>query len=541
MTRKILVTSALPYANGSIHLGHLVEHIQTDIFVRFQRLMGNQCYYMCADDAHGTAIMLSAEKSKQKPEDYIYNIRKEHIQDFKAFNISHDHYYSTHSEENRILSEEIYLKAKQSGAITTKEIKQYYCEQTNLFLSDRFIKGRCPKCHEEDQYGDACEKCFHTYDATELKEPYSVYSGKKPVIKNSIHYFFKLSNFKDIINNWLQEGHVTDPVKNKLQEWLDVGLKDWDISRDAPYFGFRIPEETNKYFYVWLDAPIGYISTTKNWCDTTKKESFERIWKSKEYEIHHFIGKDILYFHTLFWPALLHVGGYQLPQKVNVHGFLTVNNEKMSKSRGTFILAKSYLKKLNPEFLRYYYASKLTSAIDDLDFSTKDFTNKINSDVLGKVINICSRLSAIIHKYGEGNISTIPFGAKNMLESIRSHRKKIENFYETLEFSKAMKEIMICADIANQFIDSEAPWSVAKSDTKYAIEICTAGINACRYIMIYLKPVLPNIVEGVEALLNNAPYKWNDLDTTIETQSIKTYHHLASRITLEEVEHIINM
>ncbi|MAQ64640.1 MAG: methionine--tRNA ligase [Actinobacteria bacterium] len=539
MTRKLLVTSALPYANGSIHLGHLVEHIQTDIFVRFQKLIGNTCYYMCADDSHGTAIMLSAEKKKQPPEEYIDAIRKEHIADFEGFYISHDHYYSTHSEENKQLSEDIYLKASEAGAIKTKDIKQYFCEQTKLFLSDRFIKGECPKCGEPDQYGDACEACFHTYDATELSNPYSVYSGEKPILKNSIHYFFDLSKFKTIIYDWIQEDHVTEPVKNKLEEWFKVGLKDWDISRDAPYFGFLIPNTRDKYFYVWLDAPIGYMATTRHWCDTTKKEKFDTIWKSKEYEIHHFIGKDILYFHTLFWPAMLHVGGYQLPKKVNVHGFLTVNNEKMSKSRGTFILASDYLKHLNPEFLRYYYAAKLTSGVDDLDFSTDDFTNKINSDVLGKVVNIASRLGAIIHKYGDGKLSSISDNASDMIDAIRARSDKISEYYEALEFSKAMKEIMSCADIANQFIDSVAPWSVAKEDAPYAIQLCTAGMNAWRYIMIYLKPVLPQIVKGAEELLDSDSLEWKDLETVIEDTPINKYQHLASRIRLEDVEKII--
>ncbi len=539
MSRKLLITSALPYANGSIHLGHLVEHIQTDIFVRFQKLKGNICYYMCADDAHGTAIMLSAEKKKQQPEDYIATIRQEHIADFKAFHIAHDHYFTTHSKENRILSEEIFKKAQELGAIKTKEISQYYCEDTKLFLSDRFIKGTCPKCNASDQYGDACEKCFHTYDATQLIKPYSVYSGKPPVIKKSVHYFFELSKFQDIIYDWLQAGHVTSPIKNKLQEWFDSGLKDWDISRDAPYFGFQIPGEADKYFYVWLDAPIGYMATTKNWCEITQAESFDAIWKTTEYEIHHFIGKDILYFHTLFWPALLHVGGYQLPHKVHVHGFLTVKNEKMSKSRGTFILAKTYLEKLNPDFLRYYYASKLTASIDDLDFSPDDFTNKINSDVLGKVINIASRLSSIIHKYGDGFLTTVPESAQSMLSFIQDYSEAIAQHYESLAFNKAMIDIMKCADQANQFIDSQAPWSLAKTDVKQAMQICTAGINACRYIMIYLKPVLPAIVANVEQLFNNKPYQWCDLNTVIESQAIQPYQHLASRITVEDVESLI--
>ena len=537
--RKLLVTSALPYANGKIHLGHMVEHIQTDIFVRFQRLIGNTCHYMCADDAHGTAIMLSAEKEGVKPEDYIETIRQDHMADFAGFNISHDAYYSTHSDENKVLSEQVFLAAQQAGAIEEREIEQYFCEQSQLFLSDRYIKGECPKCGAEDQYGDACEKCYSTYDATQLKNPISVYSGKAPVLRKSLHYFFKLAGFEDKIKAWLDAGHVHPSVKNKLQEWFDAGLKDWDISRDAPYFGFQIPGSDNKFFYVWLDAPIGYIATTKHWCDTYKKEDFDTIWKSNDYEIHHFIGKDILYFHTLFWPAMLDVAGFSLPKKVAVHGFLTVNGEKMSKSRGTFILASKYLEHLNPEFLRYYYAAKLTEGMDDIDLSLEDFTNKINSDVLGKVINIASRLGSVLHKRCGGRLTTIPTEAEEMLAAIREKQAIIAESYETLHFQRAMKEIMHGADLANKFIDATAPWSVAKEDPDHAAALCTAGLNACRLLIIYLKPVLPKIAAGIEAFLMIPELSWDDLNTVVVDHDVNKYQHLASRVALEDVEQLV--
>ncbi len=537
--RKLLVTSALPYANGSIHIGHLVEHIQTDIFVRFQRLIGNTCYYMCADDAHGTAIMLSSKKLNQTPQEYIKNIQDEHVRDFKAFNISHDHYYTTHSEENKLLSEHIYRSAKKRNAIKEIEIEQYFCEESGLFLADRFIKGTCPKCKAEDQYGDACEKCFATYQATELIDPISMYSLKPPILKRSMHYFFKLSEFESIINEWLDQNTVHKSVKNKLNEWLDSGLKDWDISRDEPYFGFKIPETDNKYFYVWLDAPVGYIATTKNWCESYKKEDFDKIWKSDEFEIHHFIGKDILYFHTLFWPAMLDAGKFSLPKKVHVHGFLTVNGEKMSKSRGTFILASTYEKYLNPEFLRYYYASKLSNTMEDIDLNLDDYTHKINADVLGKVINIGSRLGSIVYKKCDAKLTNCDSHGVELIQTIRNKSALISDLYEGLEFNKAMKEIMQCADLANQFIDSNAPWALVKEDPKKAAEICTSGLNAFRYLLIYLKPVLPSIVQKCEAFLNCKALTWQDLDTRLEHHVINKYTHVATRLDREEVNQLV--
>jgi methionyl-tRNA synthetase len=485
MTKKqLLVTSALPYANGPIHLGHLVEHVQTDVFVRFQKLIGNTCYYICADDAHGTAIMLSAEKEKKSPEEYISEIKENHINDFKGFGIDYDIYYSTHSPENQALSEEIYLKAKEKNCITEKDIEQYYCEDSKLFLSDRYIKGNCPKCMTPDQYGDSCEKCYATYSATQLINPKSIFSGKAPILKKSTHYFFALNNVSAEIKAWIESNTVIESVKNKCLEWFNDSdtLKDWDISRDAPYFGFKIPGTSDKYFYVWLDAPIGYMSATKKFCDDTKKESFNDIWTSKKFEIHHFIGKDILYFHTLFWPAMLSVSDYSLPKKVHVHGFLTVNGEKMSKSRGTFILASQYLQHLNPEFLRYYYASKLTESMDDIDFNTQDFLYKVNSDVLGKVINIASRLGSILNKKCHNRLTKIEETDKSLLLKIREKSSIIAGYYDSLDYNKAMKEIMLCADLANQYIDSKEPWQLVKTSVNEAEQVCTTGLNALIYI-----------------------------------------------------------
>ena len=536
--RKLLVTSALPYANGPIHIGHMVEHIQTDIFVRFQRLIGNTCYYMCADDAHGTAIMLSAEKQGVTPETFIKNIQNSHMADFNGFHITHDHYYSTHSPENKELSENIFHAAQAAGAIFEKDIEQYFCEEKNIFLADRYIKGTCPKCGAQDQYGDSCEKCFATYSATQLIDPISIFSNQTPILKKSTHYFFDVQKFEPMIKGWLLENHVITPVKNKLQEWFDAGLKSWDISRDAPYFGFQIPGEESKFFYVWLDAPIGYMATTKHWCEQSKQEKFDHIWKSGDYEIHHFIGKDILYFHTLFWPAMLHVGGYQLPEKVRVHGFLTINGEKMSKSRGTFILASDYLKKCNPEFLRYYYAAKLTESMDDLDLNSDDFMYKINSEVLGKVVNIASRLGSILTKKCNGMCTKIDPLAAEMLAGIREKKGLIQSCYESLDTNKAMREIMVCAGLANTYIDHAAPWAVVKEDTAHAEAICTAGLNALKIIAIYLKPVIPKIVEGIENFLQIAPLDWSDIEQEIVDHQVKPYEHLVSRLVKEDVVQI---
>lgn len=536
--RKILVTSALPYANGSIHLGHLVEYIQTDIWVRFQRLIGNECYYMCADDTHGTPIMISARKQNITPEELIKRMYEEHLRDFNAFGVSFDNYYSTNSEENRELAEYVYLKAKDKGAIYEKEIEQYYCEHDGMFLPDRMIKGTCPACKANDQYGDNCEVCSATYDPTELINPFCAVCGAKPVIKKSSHYYFKLSNFSNELKKWVAGEHLRPEIKNKLEEWFTQGIKDWDISRDAPYFGFKIPGTENKYFYVWLDAPIGYMATTKNWCKKNGKD-FDGIWKGGEFEIHHFIGKDILYFHTLFWPAMLMVSGFAQPTKINIHGFLTVNGEKMSKSRGTFINAADYLKCVDPEFLRYYYAAKLGPGVEDIDLNLSDFVFRVNSDVLGKVVNIGSRLGKIVNKKLNNTLGDIDEEGRKILDEIRKALPAVAQLYETLDYNKAMREIMPLADIVNKYINDTAPWEIVKTDESRARVICTVGLNGLYLLSGMLKPVLPRIAQGVEKFLNIPSITWDSLKNDIMRHKINEYERLAERLDLQVVEKII--
>jgi methionyl-tRNA synthetase len=538
MSRKILVTSALPYANGSIHIGHLVEYIQTDIWVRFQKLMGNDCAYMCADDTHGTPIMLSAKHQGISPQELIEKVHQEHFEDFKAFNIEFDHYYTTDSPENKEFAEYIYNEAKANGVIYEKEIEQSYCEKCAMFLPDRFIKGACPVCSEEDQYGDSCEKCSATYTPEELKNPFCVECGASPVKRKSVHHFFKLSELTDVIKSWLDKNPVRSEIKNKLNEWFESGIRDWDISRDAPYFGFKIPGTDDKYFYVWMDAPIGYISTTKKWCEITGQD-FDQIWRSDDVEIHHFIGKDILYFHTLFWPAMLSVAGFSLPNKVHIHGFLTVNGEKMSKSRGTFISAKQCLEYINPEFLRYYYAAKLSPGIDDIDLSFEDFTNRVNADVVNKLVNIGSRLGAIVFKRLDAKLTTIDADGQALIEAVRAAKDQVAEYYENLEYNKAMRLIMELAGKANQYIDEKAPWAVVKEDAEKAAQICTAGLNVLRCLAIYLKPVIPQIVLGIESFLNIESLQWGDLEASLENHTINKYQHLAQRVELSEVAGLI--
>jgi methionyl-tRNA synthetase len=536
--RKILVTSALPYANGSIHLGHLVEYIQTDIWVRFQRLIGNDCYYMCADDTHGTPIMISARKNGVSPEELITKMHTEHLRDFNAFRISFDNYYSTNSEENRELAEYIYLEAKKKGVIYEKEIQQYYCERDGMFLPDRMIKGICPACKASDQYGDNCEVCSATYDPTELISASCAICGAKPVLRKSSHYYFKLSDFTGQLKEWVAQDHLRQEIKNKLAEWFSQGIKDWDISRDAPYFGFKIPGTENKYFYVWLDAPIGYIATTKNWCKRVDL-NFDEIWRSQNFEIHHFIGKDILYFHTLFWPAMLMVSGFNTPTKINIHGFLTINGEKMSKSRGTFINAADYLNYLDPEFLRYYYAAKLGPGPDDLDLNLSDFVFRINSDVLGKVVNIASRLGKIVNKTLNNRLGDIDTQGLAMLNEMRKALPKISNYYEILDYNKAMREIMPLADIVNKYINDKAPWESVKTDEMQAQNACTVGLNGLYLLAGMLKPVLPRIVEGIEKFLNVEPITWPSFSQNITNHRINEYQRLAERIELSSVEKLI--
>ncbi|MFT5170404.1 MAG: methionyl-tRNA synthetase [Candidatus Marinamargulisbacteria bacterium] len=538
--RKLLVTSALPYANGPLHLGHMVEHIQTDIWVRFQRHIGNTCHYMCADDAHGTPIMLSAKRQGITPKQLIDRMKLEHQSDLADFMIDHDEYYTTDSEENRQLSEYIYGKAKEAGAIAEKNVNQHYCESCRMFLPDRYIKGGCPTCHEPDQYGDACEKCSSTYDATDLEDPACAECGAAPVLKDSLHYFFKLSDFTDRLKEWVGGDHVRKEVQNKLQEWFEQGLKDWDISRDAPYFGFQIPGSDNKFFYVWLDAPVGYIATTQHWCEKSGVD-FDAIWKRGEYEIHHFIGKDILYFHALFWPAMLMVSELSLPTRVHIHGFLTINGQKMSKSKGTFIMAREYLEHFSPEYLRYYYAAKLSQRIEDIDLSLEDFVLKVNADVVNKYINVASRLGKILNKKLGGKLTSLDSDGEALLATVRASAASIKSDYESLDYHKAQREIMRLADVVNKYIDDKEPWQVVKEDASAAATICTAGLNAFHLLTIYLKPVIPKISEGVETFLNIGETSWLSLSETLLDHQINPYQHLAQRLKQEEVESLISV
>ena len=540
--RKILVTSALPYANGPLHMGHLVGYIQSDIWVRFQKMYGNKCIYVCADDTHGTAISLHAEQQGMTPKESVALINKERIRDFSNFLVEFDNYHSTHSVENRNLSEAIYLKLKRNGHITKRKVIQAYDPEKNMFLADRYIKGECPKCSSSDQYGDNCEKCGATYAATDLKNPRSIISGKIPVQRESEHCFFKLSNFDSFLKQWTCSGTVSDEITNKLAEWLNIGLQDWNISRDAPYFGFEIPGEPGKYFYVWLDAPIGYMAAFKNLCKKRNDLNFYEYWKKNSAcEVHHFIGKDIVNFHCLFWPAILQGIDYRVPTAINVHGYLTVNGRKMSKSRGTFITASTYLDHLSPEYLRYYYAAKLSSNIYDLDLNIDDFVQRVNSDLVGKVVNIASRNAGFITNRFSGKLSS-----KNIIETLTSKFQragdKIGELYEARAFSKAMQEIMTLADQANAWIDEVKPWMVAKKIGKdqELQDICSAGINLFRLLIIFLKPVLPKMAEKSEAFLSISPLTWIDRKTILLNHTVNTFKPLITRIEANKVTAIID-
>ena len=539
MQRKILVTSALPYANGSIHLGHLVEYIQTDIWVRFQKMQGHECHYVCADDAHGTPIMLRAQSEGIKPETLIANIAKEHQTDFKDFSIGFDNFHSTHSDENKALAQQIYLANREAGHITTKTISQAYDPEKEMFLPDRFIKGECPKCGANDQYGDNCEVCGATYAPTDLINPISAVSGVTPITKESEHYFFKLANFESALKSWTTGGHLQDEVSNKLDEWLESGLRDWDISRDAPYFGFEIPDAPDKFFYVWLDAPIGYLASFKHYCERTGVDFDEYMKPGSTTEMIHFIGKDIIYFHALFWPAMLQGANFRLPNNIYAHGFLTVDGKKMSKSRGTFINARTYLNYLNPEYLRYYYAAKLSSGIEDIDLNLEDFQNRINSDLVGKVINIASRCAGFINKRYEGKLSSSlsePVLFKQFVDKSTVIADKMEN----REFGHAMREIIGLADKANQYIDEKKPWALAKEEghEQQVHDICTMGINLFRVLITYLKPVLPETAKQAETFLNISPLQWTDIPNPILSQDINKFKPLMTRVESEKIQSI---
>jgi len=538
--RKILVTSALPYANGPIHIGHLVEYIQTDIWVRFQKQRGHTCYYVCADDTHGTPIMLKADSLGISPEALIGQVWQEHLADFTEFGVAFDNYHSTHSEENKALSALIYRRLHDAGHISSRSITQAFDPVKNMFLPDRFIKGECPKCGAQDQYGDGCEVCGATYSPTELKNAVSAISGEKPIEKDSVHYFFDLGNFSDMLQNWTSAGHLQPEVANKMAEWLKGGLQQWDISRDAPYFGFEIPDAPGKYFYVWLDAPIGYMASFKNLCDK-KDIDFNDFWsKDSDAELYHFIGKDIIYFHALFWPAMLTGAHFRTPSAVFAHGFLTVNGEKMSKSRGTFIKARTYLDHLNPEYLRYYFAAKLSAGVDDIDLNFDDFSQRVNSDLVGKVVNIASRCAGFIGKRFGGRLSATNAEPALFDEFINAN-EPIAELYETREFAKAMREIMALADKANAYIDDKKPWLLAKEDSKDQDlhEVCTMGLNLFRVLAAYLKPVLPVLVKEAELFLNVSSHSWiNDIQF-LGDHTINEFKPLMTRVDPDKIAAIV--
>jgi methionyl-tRNA synthetase len=536
--RKILVTNALPYANGSLHLGHLVGYIQADIWVRFQKMQGNECLYICGSDSHGTPIMIQAEKLGITPDQLVDKMRLEHEIDFKDFLIEFDNYYTTHSEENKELVETIFQKHVTENNIKKRVIKQLFDPEKKMFLPDRFIKGECPRCNSKDQYGDSCEVCGATYLPTELKNPYSTLSGAQPIEKESEHYFFNLKNYEDMLRDWTHAGHLQDQVTNKLDEWFKEGLQEWDISRDAPYFGFTIPGETDKYFYCWLDAPIGYMASFKNLCNRNKSIKFVEYWgQDSKAELYHFIGKDIIYFHALFWPAILKGASFRTPTAIFANGFLTIDGQKMSKSRGTFIKARTYLNHLNPEYLRYYFAAKLSDRIEDLDINFDDFAQRVNSDLVGKFVNIASRCASFINKHFEGKLAAT-ISDQTLLNDFINAGDELAQKWEKLEFSQAIRQIMALADRANQYIDEKKPWSAMKDPAREneVQAICSMGINLFRLLMIYLKPVLPETAKKVEAFLNIPPLQWSDKKIPLINHTIKEFQPLAQRLEKKQID-----
>ena len=551
MTRKILVTSALPYANGSIHLGHMVEHIQTDVWVRFQKLRGHECHYCCADDTHGTPVMLAAQKQGIAPEDMIAKVREEHLADFTGFFIGYDNYYSTHSPENKQFSQDIYRALKANGKIESRVIEQLFDPEKQMFLPDRFVKGECPKCHAQDQYGDNCEVCGTTYAPTELINPYSAVSGAKPELRESEHFFFKLGECADFLKAWTSgnnphdgKPHLQPEALNKMKEWLGEGeettLSDWDISRDAPYFGFEIPDAPGKYFYVWLDAPVGYMASFKNLCDRIGIDFDEYFKADSQTEMYHFIGKDILYFHALFWPAMLHFSGHRAPTGVYAHGFLTVDGQKMSKSRGTFITAKSYLEQgLNPEWMRYYIAAKLNSKIEDIDLNLQDFISRVNSDLVGKYVNIAARASGFIAKRFEGRLKDVSGSA--LLAKLAAESDNIAEQYENREYARALRDIMALADAVNEYVDANKPWELAKQEgqDERLHEVCSELINAFTMLTAYLAPVLPQTAANAARFLNLDAITWANTRETLGEHAINKYEHLMQRVEQKQVDDLI--
>ncbi|WP_394174578.1 methionine--tRNA ligase [Thalassotalea litorea] len=537
--RKILVTSALPYANGPIHLGHLLEYIQTDIWVRFQKMRGHETYYVCADDAHGTPIMLKAQQLGMAPEAMIEQVRQEHMADFADFQIEFDNYHSTHSDENQAFAEEIYRRLDANGHIKRRTISQLFDPEKAMFLPDRFVKGTCPKCKSEDQNGDNCDNCGATYSPTDLINPISVVSGATPVLKDSEHYFFDLPAFEQMLKDWTRSGSLQEEMANKLAEWFEQGLQQWDISRDAPYFGFEIPDAPGKFFYVWLDAPIGYMGSFKNLCDK-QGINFDEFWnKDSEAELYHFIGKDIIYFHSLFWPAMLQGSGYRQPTSVYAHGFVTVNGTKMSKSKGTFIKGRTYLDHLNPEYLRYYFAAKLTSRIDDLDLNLEDFAQRVNSDLVGKLVNIASRCASFISKKFDGILIANPT-EQALADEVMNAGDSIAAHYENREFGRAMREIMALADKVNEYIAVKEPWQLIKEDGKQqeVQEICSLGINLFRILMIYLKPVLPGLADKSAQFLNDE-LNWEGHKALLTDHKINKFKALLQRVEMDKVNAMV--
>ncbi|MDZ7829323.1 MAG: methionine--tRNA ligase [Halofilum sp. (in: g-proteobacteria)] len=539
-TRRMLVTSALPYANGPLHIGHMVEYIQTDIWVRFQRMRGHECVYVCADDAHGTPIMLKAQQENMTPEQLIERFADEHRRDFDDFGIGFDNYYTTHSDENRELASLIYQRLHEAGHITTRTIEQSYDADAGMFLPDRFIKGECPRCGAADQYGDSCEVCGATYTPADLKNPVSVLSGKTPVMRESEHHFFRLADFEPMLREWTRAGHIQSEIANKLEEWFSAGLQDWDISRDEPYWGFEIPGAPGKYFYVWLDAPIGYMASHRNWCRRSGHD-FDAFWSpDSDAELYHFIGKDIAYFHTLFWPAMLHGSGFRTPDGVFCHGFLTVDGQKMSKSRGTFIKARTYLEHLGPEYLRYYFAAKLGSGVEDIDLNLDDFIARVNSDLVGKVVNIASRCAGFINKRFEGRLSG-ELVEPAMQEEFVQAGEAIAAAYERREYARAMREIMELADRANAWIAERKPWEAAREEGRgdEVQAVCSQGLNLFRVLVGYLKPVLPELAAQAESFLRCDPLDWAVLATPLTDHEIAKFKPLMTRIERETIDTMI--
>lgn len=550
--RRILVTSALPYANGAIHFGHIIEHIQTDIWVRFQKMRGHICYMVCADDTHGTPVMLAAEKQGISPEALIAKVRDEHLADFSDFYIGFDNYYSTNTPENKAFAEKIYLTLKEKNKIAVRTIEQLFDPEKQIFLPDRFVKGECPKCGAKDQYGDNCEACSATYRPTELRNPYSAISGATPILKNSEHYFFKLGDCTEFLREWTTEKttcadgtihpHLQPESLNKMKEWIDGGLQDWDISRDAPYFGFEIPDAPGKYFYVWLDAPIGYMASLQNLCDRRGISFDEFFGVNANTELYHFIGKDILYFHSLFWTSVLKYADYRTPSGIFAHGFLTIDGQKMSKSRGTFINARSYIDAgLNPEWLRYYFAAKLNSKVEDIDLSLTDFISRVNSDLIGKYINIASRAAGFIQKRFDGKLASEPAN-QLLLQSMQQAANTIAFNYEHREYSRALRDIMLLANQVNAYVDQNKPWELAKQESMHTQlhEVCTNLINAFRILTIYLKPVLPKLAEQVETFLNIPELTWQDAQTLLFDHQINPYKHLMHRVEPTMIDKLID-